>query len=109
MKEKIESYLGFARRSGNLLSGYNTCIHGIQRGKIHLMILAEDISEQTSKKFLNLCSEMAVPCKVYGTSGELSRITGTDNRGVFGITDRNFARVIQQEIDQKLDQKKEVR
>ena len=52
MKKKIDSYLGFAKKSGNLMSGINTCSFGLSRGKVKLVILAEDISENSEKKMM---------------------------------------------------------
>ena len=40
-----------------------------------------------------------VPCKIYGAGEQLSRITGNAGKGIFGITDENFAKVISDGID----------
>ena len=50
MNRKVISYLGFAKKSGNLLTGVNTCSFAMAKGKVKLMILAEDISENSRKK-----------------------------------------------------------
>ena len=50
MRSKLESYLGFAKKSRNLISGTNTCLHGMNQGKIRLLILAEDLAENTMEK-----------------------------------------------------------
>ncbi|MDD4200513.1 MAG: ribosomal L7Ae/L30e/S12e/Gadd45 family protein, partial [Eubacteriales bacterium] len=52
MKNKVLSLMGFAKKSGNLVSGVNTCTFNIVRGKVKLMILAEDISEGSEKKIM---------------------------------------------------------
>ena len=49
MKSKVLSLMGFARKSGNLVSGVNTCTYNLNRGKVKLMILAEDISAGSEK------------------------------------------------------------
>ena len=54
MRERIHSYFGFAKKSRNLISGYNTCLYGIQKRKVKLMILASDLSENTLDKFRRL-------------------------------------------------------
>ena len=46
MNRKVISYLGFAKKSGNLLTGVNTCSFAMAKGKVKLMILAEDISAE---------------------------------------------------------------
>lgn len=97
MRQKIESYLGFAKKSRNLITGYNTCVVSIK--KIKLLIIAEDLSENTVKKLIKLSVDNKVPYRIYGNTEELSRITGSHERGIYGITDRNFADVILKEID----------
>ena len=49
MRSKAMSLLGFAKKSGNLVSGVNTCTFAISKGKAKLVILAEDISAGSEK------------------------------------------------------------
>ena len=99
MIKKVDSYLGFAAKSRNLVSGYHTCLHAIKQKKLKLLILSEDLSENTVKKLSRLSQENEIPLRIYGKSEELSKATGSQERGVFGITDVNFADVIMKEID----------
>jgi len=99
MIKKVDSYLGFAAKSRNLVSGYQTCLHAIKQKKLKLLILSEDLSENTVKKLSKLSKENEIPLRIYGKSEELSKTTGSQERGVFGITDVNFADVIKREID----------
>lgn len=100
MKSKLCSYLGFARKSGNLAMGFNTCVFAMKKRKLKLLIVAEDISENTGKKIEKEAKKHQVPLRVYGTCDELSQMAGTGGRSIFGITDQNFANVILNEIDQ---------
>ncbi|WP_312653509.1 L7Ae/L30e/S12e/Gadd45 family ribosomal protein [Aminipila sp.] len=100
MRKKIDSYLGFAKRSRNLIMGYNTCLLSMSKKKLKLLILASDVSENTMKKLVNAAIEWKVVYRIYGTCDELSQACGTTGRGVFGITDQNFANVILKEIDE---------
>ena len=97
-KKKIESYLGLARRAGKIVSGYQTCVHTISKGNIKLIIVASDASENTRDRFKNLCSRYGVEFEVYATVDTLSQMTGFTGRGIYGITDRNFAEVMIKEI-----------
>ncbi len=100
MRKKIDSYLGFAKRSRNLLMGYNTCLLAMNKKKLKLLILASDVSENTIKKLVKTAKDRNIEYRIYGNCEELSQICGTTGRGVFGITDQNFARVILKEIDE---------
>lgn len=52
MNKKVISYLGFAKKSGKLVSGVNTCTFSMAKGKVKLMLLSEDISENSEKKIM---------------------------------------------------------
>lgn len=99
MRSKLHSYMGFAKKSGNLLMGYNTCVFAMKKGRVKLLIVAEDISENTGKKIEKEAKKHQVPCRVYGRSEDLSQMAGTGGRSIFGVTDQNFADVISKEID----------
>lgn len=94
MRSKLHSYMGFAKKSRNLLMGYNTCVFAMNKGKVKLLIVAEDISENTGKKIEKEAKKHQVPYVVYGKSDDLSQMAGTGGRSIFGITDQNFADVI---------------
>ena len=95
---KMLSYLGFARKSGNLMRGYNTCLSLVESGKVRLLIVAEDGAEGTKKRFRQKCAVSGTAFRIYGNSDELSRMTGGGGT-VYAVTDENFANVIIREID----------
>lgn len=99
MNKKIISYLGFAKKSGNLLAGVNTCTFAMAKKKVKLMIIAEDISENSEKKIMKEIRKHKVGYVKYGTSEELSHATGSSGRNVFAVCDKGFAEVILKEID----------
>lgn len=101
MRKKIISYLGFAKKSGNLAAGVNTCTFAMNKGKVRLMILAEDISENSEKKIMKEIRKHNIRYVKYGSSDELSHATGCSGRNVFAVCDDNFAKVILNEIDRE--------
>lgn len=108
MRKKTDSYLGFARRAGRLVTGAGTCETLAPKGKLKLMIIAEDISEDTRRKMENLALKNGISCRIYGNADHLSHITGTSGRSVFGITDKGFAEAIETEIDLEKSEEREV-
>ena len=99
-RNKVYSLMGFAARSGNLVTGYNTCLKLIPSGKLKLLIIGGDVGDQTKDKLGNKCESYGVPVRVYGTCAELSHITGKEDKGLFGIVDKGFAEIIIKEIDE---------
>lgn len=98
-RNKVFSYLGFAARSRNLVTGYNTCIMMIEKRKLKLLILTEDLADNTVKKMQQKCSKHDIKYRIFGKADELGRIAGKPGKGVFGITDSHFAEIICKEID----------
>lgn len=99
MKNKVLSLMGFAKKSGNLVSGVNTCSFNIAKGKVKLVILAEDISENSEKKIMKDVRKYGVDHIKYGAAEELSHATGAEGRTVFAVLDGNFADALRREIE----------
>lgn len=94
MENKILTLLGFAQKSGNLLSGENTCELFIKKNKIKLIIISEEASDNTKNKFMSLCDSKSIPAMIFGSKQELSDAIGKYNRAIIGIKDQSFAKRI---------------
>ena len=105
MRSKAMSLLGFAKKSGNLVSGVNTCTFAISKGKAKLVILAEDISAGSEKKIMKEIRKKGIPYIKYSTIDELSHIAGESGRSVFAVLDENFARSILDETGKEQQRK----
>ena len=101
MRDKIDSYLGFAARSRNLVVGTDTCKILMGKGKIKLLLIATDLAENTKEKIIREAIRNKVPYKIYETKEKLSKLTGEKISGVFGILDDNFKEVIVKELEKK--------
>lgn len=108
MKKKINSYMGFAKKSGNLVSGGNTCQVTGEKGRLKLLIIAEDASENSREKMIKLAGKTKTAYRIYGRTDDLSHATGTSGRSIFGVNDRNFADTIMNAIDEEQSKEKEV-
>ena len=101
MKDKVLNYLGLAARGRMLAIGYNTCMFMMGKRKVKMVVLAEDLAENSMKKMLSLCARNNVPYVVYGTKEILSHRTGKEDSGIFGITDENLAKAILEVIEHR--------
>ena len=93
-EERLKGYLGLATKAGKLITGYNTCLEMIPRGKLKLVILAKDVGEKTKKKIEQKCISYEIPFMIGIGAEEMSKACGKRDKGVFGITDNGFAKVI---------------
>ncbi len=90
MRDKVFSYLGFAARTRNLVTGYNTCIMMMEKRKVKLLILTKDLAENTVKR---CCSNATKETWKIGFSGAVMnflRLRERQEKVFFGITYQHF-------------------
>ena len=97
-KDKVLSMLGLAERSRNVVSGGFATETAVKCGKARLVIIAEDASDNTGKKYSNMCDFYEVPCAVHGTKEILGHSMGREERSVLAVTDDGFANSIQKHL-----------
>ncbi|SMB94079.1 Ribosomal protein L7Ae [Desulfonispora thiosulfatigenes DSM 11270] len=94
VKNSILTLLGFAQKSNNIISGEAAVKAVIVQGKINLLILAEDLSENRKKHWRYLAEDSNVPCIDVGTKLQLGIAMGVSPRSVVGVTDEKMAKAI---------------
>lgn len=101
MVERIYSFLGLATKAGKLLSGEETCERAVKADRVNLVIVSEDASNNTKKKFNDMCSFRNIDLRCFGEKSEIGRCTGKSVRSVVAITDKNFAGRLKEMIDNR--------
>lgn len=98
---KFISMIGLCQKAGKLVSGELPCENAIKGKKVKLIILAEDVSKNTEKKFAN--SGKFYGCEILktGTKEELGKAIGKDMRSVIAVTDDGFAAQLKKLLDEK--------
>ena len=97
--DKVLSLMGLARKAGKLKSGEYCVENEIKKGKAILVIVAKDASENTKKKYSDMCAYRQVPICFYSDKDNIGRCLGYDERAAAVITDEGFASGIMKEID----------
>lgn len=95
---KVLSLVGLATRAGKTVSGEFSTEKSVKTGKGYLVLVAGDASENTRKKFQNMCEFYEVPCYVYGDKAELGKYCGKEFRASLAVQDENFAKAILKEL-----------
>lgn len=95
---KILSLIGLATKAGKTVSGEFSTEKSVKTGNGFLVVAAEDASENTKKKFRNMCSFYQVPIYFYGDKESLGRAMGKEYRACLAIQDENFAKAIMKEL-----------
>jgi len=95
--------IGLAARAGKVVSGEFSTEKAVKSSKAHLVIVAEDASENTRKMFRNMCTYYDVPYQEYGTKDELGHWTGKEMRASICILDEGFARSVLKKISLNME------
>lgn len=98
IKSSVLNLIGFAHKSGNLVSGEDTVENYIKKNALKLVILAEDASLNTSEKFKKRTQFYNVELIIFATKQELGLSIGKASRAVIGIKDKNFAKTIKEKL-----------
>lgn len=101
VNRKVFSYIGLAMKSGNLVSGEFATEKAIKTKSAYLILLAEDASKNTKKKFTNKSTYYKIPLYFFGEKGELGKAIGKNIRTSMGILDRGLADGIIKQLDNR--------
>lgn len=93
------SMLGLAAKAGKVASGEFMTENAVKSGGAALVIVAEDASENTKKKFRNMCEYYKVPVRIHGIKEELGHFTGKQFRASLAITDKGLAQAVMKKMD----------
>ena len=96
---KALSLIGLATKAGKTVSGEFSTEKSIKTGKGYLAIVAGDSSDNTKKKFRNMCEFYEVPIYFYSDKDTLGHAMGKEFRASLAITDEGFAKGIKKHIE----------
>ena len=98
---KVLSLLGLATKAGKVASGEFSTEKSVKSGRGFLVLVADDASQNTKKKFQNMCDFYEVPIYFIANKEELGRFCGKEFRASLAVQDENFAKAMLKEL-QKL-------
>ena len=87
------------QRAGKCKSGEFAVETSIKSGKSFLVIIPEDASDNTKKKFRNMTTYRSVPYQELGTKETLGHQLGRSERSSISIEDQGFAQAMIKYID----------
>lgn len=90
-EDKVYSFIGLATKARKLLTGDETCEKAVKSGSVYLVIVSEDASDNTKKKFGDICKYRGVDILFFGTKEKLGKYSGKEMRSVIAVTDKGFA------------------
>lgn len=93
-QNKALSLIGLATKAGKTVSGEFTTEKETKSGKASLVIVAVDASDNTKKKFKNMCDFYKVPIYFYSDKDTLGHAMGKEFRASLAVLDAGFAKGI---------------
>lgn len=104
-RDRILSMLGLATKAGRIASGEFSTEKAVKSGSAFLVVVSEEASENTKKKFRNMCSFYQVPMYLYGSKEALGNSIGKEFRASLAVLDEGFAKSLEEKL--KLAEKTE--
>ena len=95
---RTASLLSLCQKAGKIASGEVAVEKALSSGKARLVIVCDDASERTKKKFTNKSFYYETDCHVCFTKDDLSRYIGKNNRAVVAVLDEGFAKAIKESL-----------
>lgn len=107
-KQDILKFLGLAQRASKVISGNDQLLEEVARGKVKLLIIAEDVSKNTLAKFLGAVTKFnkEIPAFRFADKYSLGNAIGKPDRALIGIIDEGFAKKLEVMLD-RFDNKEE--
>jgi len=90
MNKQVRSLLSLCQKAGKVTTGEESCERAIANGYAKLIIIANDASDNTKKKFKNKGLYYNVPVLIFSDREALSSSIGKSNRPTLVITDESF-------------------
>ena len=90
-RKKVLNLIGLATKAGKTVSGEFSTERAVKSGKAYMVIVSEEASDNTRKKFANMCTYYQVPIWIFGKKDELGHYMGKEMRASLAVLDEGFA------------------
>ncbi|MDD4496305.1 MAG: ribosomal L7Ae/L30e/S12e/Gadd45 family protein [Eubacteriales bacterium] len=98
MPNPIYLFLGIAKKAGKLEAGEELCGKMLKAGNAKLIIVATDASDNTKKKFSDMCKHRNVFFEYFGEKEALGRSLGKGDTAAICITDVGISKKLKELI-----------
>lgn len=97
-QNKVLSLISLATKAGKTASGEFCTEKEVKTGRAALVIVAADASDNTKKKFQNMCDFYEVPICFYKDKDTLGHAMGKEFRASLAVLDEGFAKGIMKQL-----------
>jgi len=97
-QSKIYSFIGLLQKGGIIKSGSFQCELSIKKREAHLVLLAEDASQNTKEFFVHLCQRHKINWVIFGKKANLGKAIGKNIRAVIAVLEEKPSKKLQSMI-----------
>lgn len=92
MNDKILSLFSLSAKAGKIKSGEVAVENAVKEGKALLVVVAGDASDNTKKKYRNMCTYYHTPIHTYATKESIAKSIGKEYTAAVAVCDEGFAK-----------------
>lgn len=94
--QPLSALLGLANKAGKLKFGMTACYQSCASKRAKLVLIAENLSDNSRKKIEHVIDQQGLKAFSYGTKEKFGLLFNRSNIGLICIEDVNFAAGIEQ-------------
>lgn len=98
-QNKALSMLGIATKAGKTVTGEFSTEKAVKEGKAFLVVVALDASDNTKKKFRNMCNYHQVTMKEFADKDSLGAACGKEFRASLAVIDEGLGKEVLKQIN----------
>ncbi|MGN1166274.1 MAG: L7Ae/L30e/S12e/Gadd45 family ribosomal protein [Lachnospiraceae bacterium] len=102
-QSKVLSLISLATKAGKTVSGEFCTEKEVKSGRAFAVVVAGDASDNTKKKFRNMCDFYEVPIYFYADKDTLGHAMGKEFRASLAILDEGFAKGMKKHMSTEED------
>lgn len=91
--------LSIATKAGSTVTGEFSTEKAVKEGRAYLVVVASDASDNTKKKFSDMCNYYHVTMKVFSDKVSLGNACGKEFRASLAVKDKGLADAVIKQID----------
>ena len=92
--DSVLRMIGLAAKAGKVVSGEFMTENAVKSKEAYLVIIAQDVSNNTRKKFGNMCSYYKVEMREYADKDVLGHAIGKEFRASLAVIDKGLAQAV---------------
>ncbi|MCM1179595.1 MAG: ribosomal L7Ae/L30e/S12e/Gadd45 family protein [Clostridium sp.] len=98
-QNKALSMLSIATKAGKTVTGEFSTEKAVKEGRAYLVVVASDASDNTKKKFNNMCDYYHVTIKLFSDKVSIGNACGKEFRASLAVIDKGLAEAVIKQID----------